>query len=97
MDCTDILYVPKVTVPILTFNVPKLAIPNKNMYRKCLYRNCHVLKETYMSGYRDCSSNSSLLGDTESGQQTFIHTDSPDGGTGKTCLGGDVHCLNASS
>ena len=50
-----------------------------------------------MSGYRDCSSNSSLLGDTESGQQTFIHTDSPDGGTGKTCLGGDVHCLNASS
>ena len=29
VDCTNILYVPKVTVPILTFidNVPKLAVP----------------------------------------------------------------------
>ena len=27
-----------------------------------------------------------LLGDMESGSRTFIHTDSPDGGIGKTCL-----------
>ena len=29
MDCTDILYVPKLIVPILTFNVPKLDVPKK--------------------------------------------------------------------
>jgi len=38
VDCTDILYVPKLIVPMLTFNVPK------NMYRKCMYRNCPVPK-----------------------------------------------------
>jgi len=31
VDCTDILYVPKVTVPILTFNVPKLNVPKKHV------------------------------------------------------------------
>jgi len=39
------------------------------------------------SGYKDCFPDSSLLGDTESGQKD-VHTDSPDGGTSKTCLGG---------
>jgi len=29
VDCTDILYVPKVIVPILTFNVPKLDVQKK--------------------------------------------------------------------
>jgi len=29
VDCTDILYVPKVIVPILAFNVPKLGVPKK--------------------------------------------------------------------
>jgi len=28
---------------------------------------------------------------------TDIHTDSPDGSTGKTCLGGGLHCPSASS
>jgi len=33
VDCrpTDILYVPKVIVPILTFNVPKLDVPKKHV------------------------------------------------------------------
>jgi len=26
-----------------------------------------------------------------------VHTDSPDGGTGKTCLAGGMHCISASS
>jgi len=39
------------------------------------------------SGYKYCFPFSSLLGDT----------DSPDGGTGKTCLGGGMHCPSASS
>jgi len=30
-DCTDILYVPNVIVPILTFNVPKLDVPKKHV------------------------------------------------------------------
>ena len=42
MDCTDILYVPKVIVPILTFNVPKLDVPKKRTESVCteivLYR-----------------------------------------------------------
>jgi len=29
--CTDISYVPKVTVPILTFNVTKPAVPKKHV------------------------------------------------------------------
>jgi len=29
--------------------------------------------------------------------KSAAHTDSPDGGTGKTCLGGGMHCPNASS
>ena len=28
------------------------------------------------------------------GHKSAAHTDSPDGITGKTCLGGDMHCLN---
>ena len=31
------------------------------------------------------------------GHKSAAHTDSPDGGTGKTCLGGGVHCPTASS
>ena len=31
------------------------------------------------------------------GHKSAAHTDSPDGGTGKTCLGGGMHCPNASS
>jgi len=31
VDSTDILYVPKVTVPILTFNVPKPTVPKKHV------------------------------------------------------------------
>ena len=31
MDCTDILYVPKVTVPILTFSVPTVDVPKKHV------------------------------------------------------------------
>jgi len=31
------------------------------------------------------------------GHKSAAHTDSPDGGTGKTCLGGCMHCLSASS
>jgi len=31
------------------------------------------------------------------GHKSAAHTDSPDGGTGKTCLGGSLHCPNASS
>ena len=46
-----------------------------------------------LSGCSDCFPDSSLLGDTESA----AHTDSPDGGTGKTCLGGGMHCPSASS
>jgi len=34
---------------------------------------------------------------TESGQWTFIHTDSPDGGAGKTSLCGGINCPSASS
>ena len=30
-DCADISYVPKVTVPILTFNVPKPTVPKKHV------------------------------------------------------------------
>jgi len=30
------------------------------------------------------------------GHKCAAHTDSPDGGTGKTCLGGGMHCLTAS-
>ena len=32
VDCTDILYVPKVIVPILTFNIPKLDVTKKTSY-----------------------------------------------------------------
>jgi len=31
------------------------------------------------------------------GHKSAAHTDSPDGGTGKTCLGGGMHCPSASS
>ena len=31
------------------------------------------------------------------GRKSAAHTDSPDGGTCKTCLGGDMYCPNASS
>jgi len=31
------------------------------------------------------------------GQNSAAHTDSPYGGTGKTCLGGGMHCPSASS
>ena len=31
------------------------------------------------------------------GHESAIHTDSPDGGTGKTCLGGGMHCPSAFS
>jgi len=31
------------------------------------------------------------------GHQSAAHTDSPDGGTGKACLGGGMHCRSASS
>ena len=31
--CTDIFYVPKVIVPILTFNVPKLYVPKKHVLK----------------------------------------------------------------
>jgi len=31
------------------------------------------------------------------GNKSAAHTDSPDGGTGKTCLGGGMHCPITSS
>jgi len=31
------------------------------------------------------------------GHKSAAHTDSPDGGTSKTCLGGGVHCPSAST
>ena len=31
------------------------------------------------------------------GHKSVVHTDSPHGGTGKTCLGGGMHCPSASS
>ena len=31
------------------------------------------------------------------GHKSAAHTDSPDGDTGKTCLGGGMHCPSASS
>jgi len=31
------------------------------------------------------------------GHKSAPHTDPPDGGSGKTCLGGGMHCPNASS
>ena len=31
------------------------------------------------------------------GHKSAAHTDSPDGGTGKTCVGGGMHCLSASN
>jgi len=31
------------------------------------------------------------------GHKSAAHTDTPDGGTGKTCLGGGMHCHSASS
>jgi len=31
------------------------------------------------------------------GYKSVAHTDSPDGGTGKTCLGGSTHCPSDSS
>ena len=31
------------------------------------------------------------------GHKSAAHTDSPDGGTGKTCLGGGMHCPSAFS
>ena len=31
------------------------------------------------------------------GRKSAADTDSPDGGTGKTCLGGGMHCPSASS
>jgi len=46
VDWIDILYVPKVIVPILTFNVSKLDVPKKT-YWKSMYRNCPVPKVTY--------------------------------------------------
>jgi len=41
----------------------------------------------------------SLLGNTKSvnGHKFSAYIDSPDGGTGKRCLGGGMHCLSASS
>ena len=30
------------------------------------------------------------------GHKSAAHDDSPDGGTGKTCLGGGMHCSTAS-
>jgi len=35
MGCIGILYVPKVTVPILTFNVPEQAVPKKRTESVC--------------------------------------------------------------
>jgi len=31
------------------------------------------------------------------GRKSAAHTDSPDGSSGKTCLGGGMHCPSASS
>ena len=31
------------------------------------------------------------------GHKSAAHTHSPDGGTGKTCLGGGMHCYSVSS
>jgi len=31
------------------------------------------------------------------GRKSAAHTDTPDGVTGKTCLGGGMHCPSASS
>jgi len=31
------------------------------------------------------------------GHKSAAHADSPDGGTGKTCLGGGTHCRSAST
>jgi len=50
-----------------------------------------------LSGYRDCFPDLSLLGDTGSGHESAAPTDLPDGGTGKTCFGGGMHCPSASS
>ena len=33
----------------------------------------------------------------DNGHKSAAHTDSPDGGTGRTCLGGGMHCPSASS
>jgi len=49
----------------------------------------------------DCFPDSSLITVGRYGKwltdKSAAHTDSPDGGTGKTCLGGDMHCRSASS
>jgi len=53
------------------------------------------------SRYSDCFPDSSLLGDSlrkvVNGHKSAAHTHSLDGGTGKTCPGGGVHCPSASS
>jgi len=50
VDCTDILYVPKVTVSILTLNVPKLAVLKKHEPKVYVPKLSHVPKATYTSG-----------------------------------------------
>jgi len=37
------------------------------------------------------------IGKVVNGHKSGAHTDSPDGGTGKTCFGGGMHCVSASS
>ena len=37
------------------------------------------------------------IGKVVNGHKSGAHTDSPDGGTGKTCFGGGMHCPSASS
>ena len=37
------------------------------------------------------------IGKVVNGHKSAAHTDSPDGGTVKTCLGGGMHCPKASS
>jgi len=51
------------------------------------------------SGYRDCVPDSSLLVIREvvNGHKSTAHADSPDGGTGKTCLGRGMHSPSASN
>jgi len=49
-----------------------------------------------LSGYGDCFPDWEIR-KVISGHESAAHTDSPDGGTGNTCLGGGMHCPNASS
>jgi len=48
------------------------------------------------SGYRDCFLDSSLR-KVVNGHKSAAHSDSPDGGNGKVCFGGDTLCPSASS